>query len=246
LFTPDNRQAFARGFRDMSAPSVAIAAWGLVTGIAMAKVLSLPQAIGMALLVFGGSAQLSSLPLIAANMPLWTILFAAAVVNLRFVIFGAGLQPHFAHLPLLRRLFLGYIIGDVNFVLFMQRYPAIAADAQQNSAEREAYFYGLSCCNWLAWQGASLVGILLAQNIPNTWDVGFAGTLALLAIAIPLFADRAGMAAMLVAAVISLAGLHWPFRLNLVVAVLAASAAGLLVDRLYGSSPRQTGQRRGG
>jgi predicted branched-subunit amino acid permease len=228
----NHRQAFFAGFRAMLSPSIAIATWGLVTGIAMAKILSVPNAIGMSLLVFAGSAQLAALPLIAANLPLWTIFFTAAIVNLRFVIFGAAIQPHFAHLPLARRLLLGYLNGDVNFVLFIQRYPAANLSAEMlHSHEREAYFYGLSCCNWLAWQGASIIGILLAQQIPGAWDVGFAGTLALLAIAIPLFADRAGIAAMLSAALVSLLGLHWPYRLNLVAAVLAATAVGLLVDR---------------
>jgi predicted branched-subunit amino acid permease len=253
-----HRSAFFAGFRAMLSPAIAIATWGLVTGVAMAKILSVPNAIGMSLLVFAGSAQLAALPLIAANLPLWTIFFTATVVNLRFIIFGAAIQPHFSHLPLARRLLLGYLNGDVNFVLFIQRYPAIhlsteaanksaASEPTNNgestgpvdSSEREAYFYGLSCCNWLAWQGASVIGILLAQRIPAEWDVGFAGTLALLAIAIPLFADRAGIAAMLSAAVVSLFGLHWPYRLNLVAAVLTATIVGLLVDRLSSRSNLQ-------
>jgi predicted branched-subunit amino acid permease len=49
-----------------------IGAWGLVVGIAMVKTgLTVPQAIGMTLLVFAGSAQLASLPLIAAHAPVW-------------------------------------------------------------------------------------------------------------------------------------------------------------------------------
>jgi predicted branched-subunit amino acid permease len=232
------RQAFQQGFRAMLSPSIAIATWGLVTGVAMAKILTVPQAIGMTLLVYAGSAQLAALPLIAAGLPLWTIFFTASIVNLRFVIFGAAIQPHFGHLRLPRRLGLGYLNGDISFVLFTQRYPP---DGPQAAAvEREAYFLGLSICNWLAWQAASIAGILLAAHIPNEWNVGFAGTLALMAIAIPLLADRAGAAAMLAAAMVSLAGIHWPYRLNLVAAVLAATVVGLLVDRLFGPVSQQT------
>lgn len=226
-----DRSAFVAGFRAMLAPSVAIATWGLVTGVAMAKVLSVPQAIGMTLLVYAGSAQLSALPLIVAGLPLWTIFFTASIVNLRFVIFGAAIQPHFGHLPLRRRIGLGYLNGDISFVLFTQRYPD-SAPARADADERESYFLGLSICNWLAWQGASIAGILLAAYIPNAWNIGFAGTLALMAIAIPLLADRAGAAAMFAAAAVSLFGLHWPYRLNLVAAVIAATIVGLLVDRL--------------
>lgn len=240
-----NRAAFAAGFRAMLAPSFAIATWGLVTGVAMAKILTVPQAIGMTLLVYAGSAQLSALPLIAANLPLWTIFFTASIVNLRFVIFGAAIQPHFGQLPLPRRIGLGYLNGDISFVLFSQRYPATPLAPADTAPidEREAYFLGLSICNWLAWQSASIAGILLAAYIPNDWNIGFAGTLALMAIAIPLLADRAGTAAMLAAAVVSLAGLQWPYRLNLVAAVVAATVVGLLVDGLSPQKPAEGDQR---
>lgn len=238
VISKSNREAFVSGFRAMTAPSIAIATWGLVTGVAMAKALTVSQALGMSLLVFGGSAQLSSLPLLAANLPLWTVFLTASIVNLRFVIFSVVMQPHFGHLPLARRLLLGYMIGDVNFVLFIQRHPSAHFDGPPGADGREAYFYGLSTCNWLAWQSASILGILLAQHIPGAWDVGFAGTLALLAIAIPLFADRAGVAAVASAVAVSLIGLHWPYRLNLIASVLSATVIGLLVDRFFSASPR--------
>ena len=71
-----------------------IGAWGLVVGVAMIKAgLSLPQALGMTFIVFGGSAHLASLPLIGAHAPVWVIFVTALAVNLRFVIFSAILAP---------------------------------------------------------------------------------------------------------------------------------------------------------
>ena len=72
------------------------------------SVLTVGQATVMSLLVYAGSSQLAVLPLFAAKLPLWTILLTAAMVNIRFVIFSAGLTPHFAHLPMWRRLCLLY------------------------------------------------------------------------------------------------------------------------------------------
>jgi predicted branched-subunit amino acid permease len=56
---------FARGARDMTRHfALGIAAWALLTGVAMAKSgLALPLAILMSLIVFAGSAQLAALPL---------------------------------------------------------------------------------------------------------------------------------------------------------------------------------------
>lgn len=53
---------FARGLRDMTGTPMGIAAWGLLTGIAMAKSdLALPPAVLMSVIVFAGSAQRAAL-----------------------------------------------------------------------------------------------------------------------------------------------------------------------------------------
>ena len=57
--------------REIAGPSFGIAAWALVTGVAMIKSgLTLPLAMFMSLAVYAGSAQLAALPLIAVNAPL--------------------------------------------------------------------------------------------------------------------------------------------------------------------------------
>jgi predicted MFS family arabinose efflux permease len=90
------REAWLRGLRVVAPALVATGRWGLVTGVAMVKIgLTQSQALGMSLLVFAGSAQLAALPLIAADAPIWVVLLTATVVNLRFVIFSAGLYPYF-------------------------------------------------------------------------------------------------------------------------------------------------------
>ena len=89
---------FARGARDMTGTALGIAAWGLLTGVAMAKSgLAMPLAVLMSLIVFAGSAQLAALPLLAGGAPIWVIWATALCVNLRFVIFSAGWRRYFAH-----------------------------------------------------------------------------------------------------------------------------------------------------
>jgi predicted branched-subunit amino acid permease len=235
------RGAFRAGMQDMLRACLPIAAWGLVTGIALAKTLPLSAAFGMSLLVFAGSAQLAALPLLAAQLPLWVVFFTATVVNLRFVIFSAGIQPHFKTLSLRRRVLLGYFNGDLNFILFAQRYPLGAEPVLADLPQREAYFYGLAICNWLAWNIPSALGIVLADQIPMTWGLDFAGLLALLALGIPLVVNAAGGFAVAAAALVTVVGLHWPYKLNLVAAVIAAIIVGMLHDQW--SVGRDTGKR---
>jgi predicted branched-subunit amino acid permease len=80
----------------MAEPAMAIMAWPIVTNIALLSAGLKPlQTFWFNILVYAGSAQLAVMPLIAGDCPLWTIWLTALIVNLRFVIFSAGIQPHF-------------------------------------------------------------------------------------------------------------------------------------------------------
>ena len=230
---------FRRGALDMAATSPGIAAWGLVTGVAMAHSgLPLPVVLAMTLLVFAGSAQLAVLPLLGAGAPLWVVWATALCVNLRFVIFSAQWRPHLVALTLPQRLRVAYFAGDMNYVLFMRRYP----QPQPHDAAPLAYYWGGACTNWLAWQLPSLAGIALADRIPGHWGLGFAGTLALLGLGLSLLAGRATLVAAAVAGCAAVAAYALPLKLYIVVAIAAAVAAGLLLDWARGHA----GPARGG
>jgi predicted branched-subunit amino acid permease len=210
----------------MLGTAIGIAAWGLITGVAMGKSgLPLPLMVLMSLIVFAGSAQLATLPLLASGAPVWVVWATALCVNLRFVIFSAQWRPYFIGLPLRTRLATTYLLADLNYVLFMRRFPV-----PQPAPEQLPYCWGGITCNWLAWQVPSLFGIFLADTVPLHWGVGFAGTLALLGVGLSLFADRATGIAGAVAACAAVAAYALPFKLNIVVAIAAAVAIGLLMD----------------
>ncbi|WP_229425272.1 MULTISPECIES: AzlC family ABC transporter permease [unclassified Massilia] len=208
-----------------------IGAWGMVVGIAMVKTgLTALQACGMTLLVYAGSAQLAALPLILAHAPIWVIFATGLVVNLRFVIFSALMGPHFAHLNWRQRLFYGYISGDLTVALFLQRFPTAARQPGKLS-----YLQGLMFPNWLAWQGGSIIGVFLGSAIPTSWGLGFAGTLAILCITVPLTINRAALCGVLVAGTVAVAAYGFPYKLGLLLAVvvgmLAAMAAEALIEK---------------
>jgi predicted branched-subunit amino acid permease len=205
-----------------------IGAWGLVVGVAMVKAgMTVPQSLAMTLLVFAGSAQLASLPLIAAHAPVWVIFATALAVNLRFVIFSALLAPHFAHLPWRQRFGLGYIAGDLTVSLFLQRYPSSGA-----ARGKLTYLKGLLFPNWLAWQAGSIAGILLGSTVPAAWGLGFAGTLAILCIAVPMVNNRPALVGVLVAGTVAVLAVALPFKLGLLVAVIAGMLSAMAVEEL--------------
>ena len=216
----------------MVAPSLGIAAWGLVTGVAMVKSgLSLPLALAMTFLVYAGSAQLAALPLIVAGAPLWVLWATAFCVNLRFVIYSAHWRRYFGHLPRAQRLLLGYFAVDLSYVLFARRFPEAVPQPEQLR-----YFWGGVVWNWISWQGASLLGILIADKVPTQWNLGFAGVLALLGVTYSLLSDKKSWAAAGVAAVVAVVAFALPLKLNIVTAIAAGVAIGLLLERKFSDS----------
>lgn len=221
---------FHEGVRDQAAVATGIAAWGLMTGVAMVKSgLSVYEAVAMTLLVYAGSAQLTAVPLIASGAPLWVILAAAFCVNLRFVVFSAHLRPYLMHLPRHERLLTGYVTGDLSYVFFARRYPHPATDAA-GLTQQQAYLAGNCAVNYVAWMLTSLLGIALANAIPPEWGLGFAGILALLGVGCSLASSRLRVVSAGVAGAAAVAAWALPLKLNIVVAIAAAVALCLVLE----------------
>jgi len=223
-----DRQTYLEAVRASAGTWPGIVAWGLVSGMAIVKAgLTIWQALAMTLLVFAGSAQLSALPLMMSHTPVLVIFATALVVNLRFVIFSAAISPHFSHLPWRGRLWHGYFCSDMMMAFFPQRFPFSTLG---NHAGKKGFYWGIATSNWVAWQGGAVAGILLANRIPESWQVGFAGTLALLAVMIPLTINRAALAGVLVAGAVAVAAAGLPFRMGLLLAVICGMAVAMLFD----------------
>lgn len=217
---------FRRGIQEHLPMMPGMAAWGLVTGVAMVKSgLGIGPALLMTFVVYAGSAQLAALPLMAAAAPMWVIWLTAFVVNLRFVIYSAQWRLYLGHLPRLPRALIGYVAGDVNYAIFVKQWPEPRVEPGQLP-----FLLGGIAVMWTGWQVASVAGILLAHQIPMEWGLGFAGTLALIGLTGSLLGDRATWVSAGVAATAAVAAFSLPYKLHIVVAVAAAVAAGLLME----------------
>jgi predicted branched-subunit amino acid permease len=218
---------FLRGVHAVAPAAVATAMWGLVTGVAMVKVgLSTAQALAMTLLVFAGSAQLAALPLLAAAAPIWVVLLTATVVNLRFVIFSAALQPYFRRFSVVRRVLLGYLCVDMGFAVFVSRY-ADSPEHERGSPEQVWFFLGMAASSWIAWQTTSILGIFLAVQVPADWGREFVAILGLIALMMPMIFNRPALVGALTSGVVAVLANGLPLRLGLVVAVVAGIAASM-------------------
>jgi predicted branched-subunit amino acid permease len=174
-------------------------------------------------LVSAGSSQLAALPLIIGAAPMWVVWATVACINLRFLVFSFQYRPYFAHLPRRKRIFLSYFCGDTMFAIFMRRFP----EPQRGPGQLD-YFWGAAIVNYGAWQLAVVTGIVAGNAIPQEWGIGFAGTMALLALTCSQLRNRSTWVAAFVAFCAAIAAYGLPLRMNIVVAISAAVAIGVL------------------
>jgi predicted branched-subunit amino acid permease len=216
---------FRNGMRASASVAPGIAAWGLMTGVAMVKSgMSVVEAVAMTLLVYAGSAQLAAIPLLVAGAPFWVIWATGFCVNLRFVVFSLHLRNYLMHLPRWRRLVNGFLTADLSYALFTSRYPEPARDAAGQLAQ-ESYLAGNYFLTWTAWNGASLLGIALGNMIPSAWGLGFAGVLCLVGVLCSLANTRLRVLAAVLAGSAAVIAYALPLKLNVVAAIAVAVLA---------------------
>ena len=231
------KPAYRQGFMEMLTLAPGIAAWGLMTGVAMATSgMRTPDVLAMAILVFAGSSQLAAIPLLGAGAPLWVILATAFCVNLRFVVFSAHMRSYLMHLPRMQRLTMGYFVADLTYVLFTKRYP-IPGTTDAERADQMAYLAGNATINWLSWTVCSVMGVVLANYIPAAWGLGFAGVLALTGILCSLATSRMRIFSAAIGAVVAIMAYALPLKLNILLAIAVSVVLCMVLESSMPQAP---------
>lgn len=215
--------------------SVGLVPWALVMGMAMRSAgFSPSEAMGMNLIVFAGTAQLGTLPLIVAGAPLWLIFFTALALNLRFLIFSAALAPAFRGIGPGARWLSGHLLTDGVF--------AACADGLQKADDarwRLGYYLAPSLWSWLLWQAFTLLGVHAAAVVPKSWSLEFMATIALIVLLVPMSRVRPMLVAALVGGGAATLLRGMPLKLGAVVAIVLGIAAGFLAENLEHRSQRR-------
>ena len=220
------RSGARAGFAAFLPLSVGLVPWALVMGMAMTSAGFTPlQAMGMNVIVFAGTAQLGTLPLIADAAPLWLILATALALNLRFVIFSAALAPGFRGVGMPARWLAGYLLTDGVF--------AVCLDKMLHTDDprwRLGYYLAPAAWAWLLWQLFALLGIFAAGIVPRTWSLEFMATIALITLLVPMARVRPMLVAALVGGASATLLRNMPLRLGVVAGIVAGIAAGFAAE----------------
>lgn len=220
-------QGAKEGFVRFLPLSIGLIPWALVTGVAMRSAgFSVLEAMGMNVIVFAGTAQLGTLPLIVVGAPMWLILVTALALNLRFVIFSAAIAPAFEGVPWWQRIFSGYLLTDGVFAACSPRMLT-----SNDEDWRLGYYLAPSLWSWVLWQVLALVGVLGATALPTTWSLEFMASIALMVLLVPFVVSRPMLAAAITAGTIAVALASLPLRLGLIAAIFAGIGAGFAAER---------------
>ncbi|HRF71962.1 MAG TPA: AzlC family ABC transporter permease [Accumulibacter sp.] len=225
---PNARSEFTTGARAFVPLSMSIIPFGVVCGAAASTAGMTPlQALAMSWVIFAGSAQIAATQLFAGGAPLLVILATGAIVNLRFLMYGASLAQHFRSLGRRWQMTIAYLLTDQAYAL-----TVVHSTQHPDRQDHLHWFYlGLAGATWASWQLATIAGILLGSLVPPSWSLDFIVPLTFIAMVVPLLGDRAMSLAAAAGGLASVL-LVLPLKLNLIGAALIGVAVGLSAEKL--------------
>ncbi len=228
-----NRAAFWDGVRDNAPFLPGAVAIGLIAGATtVTSGFSVAASIIVSGSMFAGNAQIVAMQLFAASAPLIIVILAAAVVNLRHLMYGMSLGPHIRTLPLIKRIAIGYFMVDNAYALSIRKFDAM------NDGEKWGYYMGISVVGWTVWTLACVAGAFIGARVPASWQLDVAPSLGMLSLIVPNLRDRPSILAAVLAAILSTLLNPLPLRVGLLIAGFIAMLFGLWIES------RQTGAKR--
>lgn len=222
---PTPRSSFSAGARDTLPMLVGAAPFGMIFGTLVgANQLALWQGQMMSLGVYAGSSQFIALGLVAGHAGMLVIWLATFIVNLRHMLYAATLLPHVAHLPARWRWLLGFLLTDETFAIvnsYYLRHPQAPLG--------HWYFFGSGFAMYANWQFWTLIGLLFGAIFPQLQTLGldFAMVATFIAIVVPQLARLPHFAAALAAGICAYLLKDLPYKLGLMLAVMAGVAVGI-------------------
>ena len=225
----------ATGISDITPMVVGLLPYALAIGAsAAANGLSLVETLAGAWLLLAGAAQLAAINLVGADTDVWLVISTTVIINMRFVLYGAGVARWFADSSLLRRLLLAVPVVDQNFLLSEQRFAE-----QHDQQWRTHYYLTLSGSLIAAFTAGQVIGYGVGAGLPPALGLHLAAPLVFVGMLTKSLSDRANRRAAMAAAVavVGVAGL--PVAWISSVALPVAIAAGVLAA---GSAGNRTGE----
>ena len=226
---PSLSSDFWQGFRDGAPFMLVIVPFGAVFGVVATEAgLNLLETLSFSVVVIAGAAQFVALQMMQDQAPVLIVLAASLAVNLRMAMYSAALAPHLGALPWWKRAVVAYFTLDQTFAASSLRFDR---DSSMTTAQKLAYFMGVSVAVCPLWYVATWGGAVLGQAVPAGLPIDFAVPITFLALIVPMLRSAAHVAAVLVSIVGALVFGFMPYNTGLLLAALLAMVTGAEVER---------------
>jgi predicted branched-subunit amino acid permease len=192
---------FWRGARDGVPLGFSIFAYGLGFGLVAAQAgFGIGKSVLTSAAIYSGSAQLAAMTLLqTGEATLWALFATILVINARYLLFGAALQPWLWQAGKLRAYGSLLLLGDSNWMLTMRMIRA--------GEEDRAYLAGTGLPISIGWLGGTGLGAAAVAVLPRPEAMGFDLMLAAFATSMvtAMTKSRADLMPVLVGAAVALA-----------------------------------------
>ncbi|MDR3575492.1 MAG: AzlC family ABC transporter permease [Anaerolineaceae bacterium] len=220
------KKEFWNGVRDELPILLGVIPFGMIFGaLAIKSHLTTAAAQAMSSIIFAGSAQFIAAQLVGVGASTVVVIVVVFVVNLRHVLYSASLAPHLKHLNLSWKMLLSYLMTDEAYVVTITHY-----NQDSDPTHKHWYFFGAGLTLWSTWQVSTALGIFIGAQMPQSWPLGFALPLTFIALVVPALKDRASVAAAVIAALVGLLAVNFPYKTGLLLAALIGILTGLWIE----------------
>lgn len=157
---------FRRGLRVGYALALPIAVYGLAFGVVAAQAgMGVGWSLAFSGSVFSGSAQLAAVSVMQAGQAtLWAVAATVLVMNARYLLFGAALQPWLSQAGPGRAVVSLLFLGDANWIATMR----VIGEGEDD----RAYLMGSGTPVLLAWLAGTAAGALFGAVLPDPRALG--------------------------------------------------------------------------
>lgn len=222
---------FSKGVKDSMPVAASVLAYGSVLGVLAAKQgVSFSQLAVMNTAVFAGTAQFVMVEMWQEHLPVIEMTIAVLVMNLRYLLIGASLNPLFQGKNGLERMAFMHLVADENWAMTM------AADRKGKATV--SHLFGGGVCVYLFWSAGTLGGISLGAAVsnPEAFALDFAFVAVFLALVTGLWRNiRQDLLPWIVAAITAvLCAILLPGKWY----ILIGGISGSLVAALFGTEAK--------
>jgi predicted branched-subunit amino acid permease len=219
------RAATTSGVRAIAPLVVGLAPLALTVGATAARA-HLPALVGWAssAFLYGASGQLTWMEVLHGGGPAALAVIATVIVNLQMVLYGAAMRTYWVSESRRWRLAAAQLLVGPVF--------AVATSHHRTEPDRHLrrrFYMAAGVTLWMAWLAMTGIGYAFG-GLPSVPVLALVTPLVMLTLALRAVVDATTMAALIVAAVLAVAGTGLPYSLGSVGAGLAGVLTGITLD----------------